>query len=85
MYYKRILGIWVISPLDYFLISAIIGSILASHLKNYLSEKASMERLRKSIINKSNCLPSKTNIPILSTKQARTKKIYNFRFTWWAI
>jgi hypothetical protein len=78
MCYNRILRVWVIDPLDYFLISAIIGSILASHLKNYLSEKSSMERLKKSIINKSNCLPRKTNIPILSTKHARPKKIYNF-------
>ena len=78
MFYNRILRVWVIDPLDYFLISAIIGSILASHLKNYLSEKASMERLRRSIINKSNCLPSKTNISILSTTQRRSKKIYNF-------
>jgi len=78
MFYNRILRVWVIDPLDYFLISAIIGSILASHLKNYLSEKASMERLKRSIINKSNCLPSKTNIPILITKQARIIKIYNF-------
>jgi hypothetical protein len=78
MFYNRILRVWVIDPLDYFLISAIIGSILALHLKNYLSEKSSMERLKKSIINKSNWLPSKTNIPILSTKQARAKKIYNF-------
>jgi hypothetical protein len=60
---------------DYFLISAIIGSILASHLKDYLSEKASMKRLRISIIKKSNC---KTNIPILSTKQSRTEIIYKF-------
>jgi hypothetical protein len=68
----------MIDPLDYFLISSIIGSILASRLKNYLSEKASMERLKRSIINKSNCPPSKTNLPILNIKQAKTKKIYNF-------
>jgi hypothetical protein len=78
MYYNRILRVWAIDLLDYFLISAIIGSILASHLKNYLSEKASMERLKRSIINKSNCLPSKTNISILSSKQAKIKNIYNF-------
>ena len=78
MYYNRIFRVWMIDPLDYFLISAIIGSILASHLKNYLSEKASMERLKRSIINKSNCPLSRANIPILSIKQARTKKIYNF-------
>jgi hypothetical protein len=78
VYYNRILRVWVIDPLDCFLISVIIGSILASHLKNYLSEKASMERLKRSIINKSNCPPSETNLPILSIKQARTKKIYNF-------
>jgi hypothetical protein len=78
MFYNRILRLWVIDPLDYFLVSVLIGSILASNLKNYLSEKAAMERLKKSIINKSNCPPSKTNVPILSTKEARIKKIYNF-------
>jgi hypothetical protein len=77
MFYNRILRVWVIDPLDYFLISFIIGSILASYLKNYLSEKSSMKRLKKSIIKKSNRLTSRTNIPILRTKQARIKKIYN--------
>jgi phosphate/sulfate permease len=76
MCYNRILRVWVIDPLDYFLISAIIGSILASHLKNYLSEKSSMERLKKSIINKSNSLPSKTKIPIWSPTEAKLKRIY---------
>jgi hypothetical protein len=33
MFYNRILRVWIIEPLDYFLISAIIGSMLASHLK----------------------------------------------------
>jgi hypothetical protein len=78
MFYNRILRVWVIDPLDYFLISAFFGSILASRLKDYLSEEASMERLRRSIIGKSNCPASETNIPILSTTQERTKKIYNF-------
>ena len=79
MYYNRIYRIWMLDPLDYFLITALIGSLVASYLKNYLSEKASRERLIRSIINKSNCPQSKTNIPILSTTtQARTKKIYNF-------
>jgi hypothetical protein len=77
MYYNRILCVWVVDALDYFLISAIIGSFVASHLKNYLSEKAAMERLKKSIINKSK-LASKTNTPLLNSKEAKIKKIWRF-------
>lgn len=53
MYYNRILRVWMVDPLDYFLLSAIIGSLVASRLKAYLSEKKAMERLKNSIINKS--------------------------------
>jgi hypothetical protein len=78
MYYNRILRVWVLDPLDYFLISAFVGSLLASHLKKYLSEKSSMERLKNSIINKSN-LATKTSTLILnSKKEKKRKKIYRF-------
>ena len=50
MYYNRILGGWVVDALDYFLLSAILGSILVSCLKDYLSEKKATERLKNSII-----------------------------------
>ncbi len=50
MYYNRILRVWVVDPFDYFLLSAILGSIIASRLKDYLSEKKAMERLKNSII-----------------------------------
>jgi len=76
MYYNRILRVWVFDPLDYLLISALIGSLLASHLKRYLSEKAAMKRLKKSIINKSGLVASKT--PILTSKEAKIKRIYRF-------
>lgn len=72
MYYNQIYRIWILDPLDYFLISALIRrsalirSLVASHLKNYLSEKAVMERLKNSIIKKSELVRLKT--PILSTK-----------------
>jgi hypothetical protein len=76
MYYHRIFGVWVSDLVDYFLISALITSFTASHLKNYLSEKVAMERLKNSIIEKSGS--SKSKIPILSTKQAKIKQIYRF-------
>lgn len=76
MYYNRILRIWVIDLVDYSLISAIIGSLVASHLKKYLSEKAAMKRLKKSIINKSRLLAPKT--PILKSKDSKLKRIYKF-------
>lgn len=76
MYYNRILRIWVFDQLDCFLISALIGSLLASYLKKYFSEKASTERLRNSIIKKSKLVKSKT--PILISKDPKIKKIYKF-------
>ena len=80
MYYNRILRVWVVDPLDYFLLSAILGSILASCLKEYLSEKKAMERLKKSIIKKSIIKKSKSIIksdrPIPNSKEKRIKKIY---------
>ena len=76
MYYNRILRVWMVDQLDYFLISVFIGSLVASHLKTYLSEKAAMERLKKSIINKSSLVASKT--PILKFKKSKIKRIYKF-------
>jgi hypothetical protein len=56
--------VWVIDQLDYFLISFIIGSLVASSLKDYLSEEAARERLKKSIIKKCNKIK-----PILNSKE----------------
>ena len=77
MYYNRILRVWVVDPLDYFLLSAILGSILASCLKDYLSEKKAMERLKNSIIKKSKPV-IKSDIPTPNSKEIRIKKIYKF-------
>lgn len=83
MYYNRILRVWAIDPWDYFLISAFIGSLIASCLKTYLSEKAAMEqektdmeRLKKSIINKSGLGFSKR--PILKSNKSKIQMIYKF-------
>ena len=78
MYYNRILRVWVVDPLDYFLLSAILGSILASCLKDYLSEKKAMERLKNSIIKKSKLskLVIKSNRPVSNSKEIRIKKIF---------
>ena len=76
VYYNRILRVWMFDPLDYFLISAFLGSIVASRLKNHLSEKESMERLKKSIINKSKLIPSKSRI--LNPKDDKIRRIYKF-------
>jgi hypothetical protein len=80
MYYNRILRVWVVDPLDYFLISAILGSIVASRLKDYLSEKKTMERLKDSIIKKSKIViqSDKSDKLIYNSKKMRTKKIYKF-------
>ena len=75
MYYDKILRVWVIDPLDYFLLSALLGSLLASHLKDYLSEKKAMQRLKNSIIKKSK-LVRQSNRPISNFK--KIKKIHKF-------
>ena len=76
LYYNRILRVWVLDKLDYFLISILIGSLVASHLKKYLSDKASMKRLKNCIIKKSDLVKLKT--PISSCKEAKIKHIYRF-------
>nr|YP_003734634.1 hypothetical protein KrfoC_p124 [Kryptoperidinium foliaceum]ADI40419.1 hypothetical protein [Kryptoperidinium foliaceum] len=81
VYYNRILRVWVIDQLDYFLLSALIGSIIASCLKEYLSETKSMERLKDSIIKKSK-LVSKSDKPVSNSKKMKInnkiKKISKF-------
>lgn len=75
MYYNRILRVWVIDPLDYFLLSVILGSIAASRLKDYLSEKKAMERLKNSIIKKSELVRQSDRS---NSKKIKIKKIYKF-------
>jgi hypothetical protein len=76
MYYDKIFRIWVLDLYDYSLISLFIGSLIASRLKKYFSEKIAMERLKSSIINKSGLVRLKT--PISRTKEAKIKQIYRF-------
>jgi hypothetical protein len=69
----------VFDAFDYFLISAFITSILASHLKNYLSEKVSMARLKNAIIKESRLIkPSK--VSHFYSKKSRLKRIYRVAF-----
>ena len=77
MYYNKILRVWVVDTLDYFLLSAILGSILASGLKNYLSEKKAMKRLKNFIIKKSKFVLQSDRL-ISNFKETRIKKIYIF-------
>lgn len=63
--------------MDLFLISAILGSIVASRLKDYLSEKKAMEWLKNSIIKKSK-LVIKSERSISNSKEIRIKNIYKF-------
>ena len=75
MYYNRIIRAWVVDPFDYFLLSAILGSIAASFLKDYLSEKKSMERLKNSIIKKSKII-TEPETRISNFKELKIRKIY---------
>jgi hypothetical protein len=75
MFYNRILRVWVVDTVDYFIVSFLIGSFAASNLKNYLSERQAMKRLKNSMIKKSTLLPE-SDTPILNSKRARIEKIY---------
>ena len=77
MYYNKVLKIWVIDQVDYFLISAIIGSLTARYLKDYLSEKSSMERLKKSLIKKSE-FRDPNSLRRLVSKKSKNQAIYRF-------
>jgi hypothetical protein len=77
MYSNRVLRFWVVDLLDYFLLSVLVGSIIASRLKDYLSKKRVMEGLKNSIIKKSE-LVIKSDRPISNSKEMRIKKIYKF-------
>ena len=80
VYYNKILRILVFDLIDYFLISALIGSLISPYVKDYLSEKAAMERLKNSLIRKSRLVPSRKR-PRLTSKEAKIKKIYKFAWT----
>jgi hypothetical protein len=78
MYYNRVCQRLILDAFDYFLISSFITSNLARYLKGYLAEKASMERLKNSIIKKSSLTTSEVlKLPHkLSSKELKIKKIY---------
>lgn len=81
MYYNKLTGRLILDLFDFFLISSFITSSLASYLKNYLSEKASMERLKKDIIKKSRLIkPSKAtkSLTNLNSQESKIQKVYKF-------
>lgn len=65
-------------PTDIFLLSSILGYLLASRLKKYLSEEEAMKRLKSAIIKKSELTAEEK--PVLSKKE-KSKKIYKFVLT----
>jgi len=78
MYYNKFTGQLVLDILDYFLISSFITSNLASYLKDYLAEKASMARLKKDLIKKSRLIEPLKSRKKLNSKESKIKKIYRF-------
>lgn len=77
MYYNKIVGRWILDAFDYFLISSFIMSSLTSYLKNYLSEKASMIKLKNDIIKKSRLIePSKATKSLNNSKKLKIQMIY---------
>ena len=77
MYCNRILRVWLIDPFDYFFLTGILRSIVASRLKDYLSEKKAMERLKNSIIKKLKLL-HQSDRSISNFMKIKLNKIYKF-------
>lgn len=42
MYYNKLIRVWVIDPIDFFILTFLMGSLTATFLKEDLSEKASI-------------------------------------------
>lgn len=78
MYYNRILQKWIIDPLDYFLLSSMLGRIAALRLKDHLSEEKAMQRLKDSMIKEREKSMNDVNKPTYMSKKERAKRIYNF-------
>jgi len=77
MYYDKFRNRWIVDGFDYFLISMILSIHFTEYLKFYFSEEQKMERLRKSLIQKSKLVQSSS--PTRSSSSAkRVQKIYNF-------
>lgn len=85
MYYDRILKIWVIDQIDIFLLSFTVGNVsylcLKYYLKDYLSERKVVERLKNSIIKKSELLV-KSYTPIFNSnsKEMKIKIFTNLQY-----
>lgn len=80
MYINRFTGRLVLDTVDFFLISCFIMSKLTSYLKDYLSEKASMKRLRNDIIDKSRLIEPSKSTNKLSPKKAAIRNVYRIGF-----
>jgi hypothetical protein len=82
MYYNRLTKTFICDLTDYFFLSFIIASIVSNYLKHYYwSEKASMQRSKDSIIDKSSVITPVRTINLasnLSYEELRFRKIYRF-------
>jgi len=74
MFYNRISRVWVIDLIDYALIGVLLGSLAATRLKEYLSEKKAMKRLKNSIIKKSELVSDRPIFNFKETKISNPKK-----------
>jgi hypothetical protein len=81
VYYNKLLGRWVLDAVDILLLSALAGSFLGSHMRDYTSEEAKMERLKRDIIAQSpliNASEPKKERFLKKDEKERLEKIYRF-------
>jgi hypothetical protein len=76
VFFNRIIKVWVVDQFDYFLLGVLIGGVVGSKVKTYFSDKAGIERLKNSLMDKSDSVESKK--PVFSSRKIKRRKIVKF-------
>ena len=76
LFYNRITKSFIVDPVDYFLLSALITNVVFSYIKSYFEEDKIRKRLRDSVISKSKKISPSKNVSHFN--RDRTKKIFKF-------
>jgi hypothetical protein len=75
MYFNKLKGVFILDVVDFLLISCLIGSILASYLKNSFSEKSKMTKLKNDLIQKSRLINSSNSSHLFRSPKSNLKQL----------
>jgi hypothetical protein len=63
MYYNKLNRVWVIDSVDFFILTFLIGNLITFCTKDYISERASINQINRSILSKSRLLSMDLYLP----------------------